>query len=100
MAGELEPFGLEADAELAWLVDPATPPPSAAELVRQRLQAGMPLVVDALVRLAVSAESERTRLDAARFVLQLAGLVGAADLSGAALDELLRQFRDEGTAAA
>jgi hypothetical protein len=89
MAGELEPIDL--DAPLAWLVDPQVPPPSPVELVRSRLQIGLPMVVDTLIRLAVSAESERTRLDAAKFVLGLAGVVGVADLSGAALDELLRR---------
>jgi hypothetical protein len=100
--GELERVGVDADAELAWLVDPTAPAPTPGELVRQRLQAGLPLVIDGLVRLAVSAESERTRLDASRYVLQLAGLVGVADLRGAGLETLLRELheRDEGDAAA
>jgi hypothetical protein len=94
---QLEPFGVDVDAELAWLVRPETPPPSPAELVRQRLQAGLPLIVDGLIRLAVSAESEKARLDASRYLLQLAGLVGVADLQGTGLDALLRQFGAEGT---
>jgi hypothetical protein len=93
MTGDrLEPLGVDVDAELAWLVRPESPPPSAAELVRQRLSAGLPLIVDGLIRLAVSAESEKARLDASRYLLQLAGLVGVTDLQGASLDTLLRQF--------
>jgi hypothetical protein len=96
MADELEPFGVDADVELSWLVNPRARAPSPAELVRQRLQAGLPLIVDGLIRLAVSAESEKTRLDASRYLLQLAGLVGVADLQGAGLDTLLRQLDAEG----
>jgi hypothetical protein len=99
---ELEPFdaGIDADVELAWLVDPPTPPPSAAELARQVIRRGLPLVVEGLVSMAVSAESEKIRLEASRYVVQLAGLLGVAEVGASGLDELLDQFRDEGPAAA
>jgi hypothetical protein len=93
MPGELEPLDL--DAPLRWLVDPTVPAPTPAELVRQRLQVAIPSIVDALIRLAVAGESEKTRLDAGRFCLQLAGLVGVADLDRGALDELLRRIGTE-----
>ena len=96
--GELESF--DVDSELAWLVNPRTPPPSPAELARQRIRQGLPLVVDGLVRLALSAESEKIRLDASRFVVQLAGLLGVAEVSAPGLDELVRQLVDPGSAAA
>jgi hypothetical protein len=100
MTGDLERF--DAEAELAWLVDPTSPAPTPAELVRQSLGRGLPLVVDGLVRLALTAESERTRFDAAKYIVALAGLLGVTDVSGTGLDDLVRRIVDggPGTAAA
>jgi hypothetical protein len=97
VAGELEPFDVE--AELAWLVQPASPPPTAVELARQAVRVGLPVVVDAIVRLAVSGESERTRLDAAQYVLRLAAQLGVLDGGVGDVDALLRQLGDPGAAA-
>jgi len=98
--GELEPFGVDSDAELGWLVGPRTPAPSPAELARQAVRHGLPLVVDGLVRLALTAESEKIRFEASRFVVQLAGLLGVAEVSAPGLDNLMRELVDPGSAAA
>jgi hypothetical protein len=47
---------------------PATP----EELIRARLEAGVLVAIDSIVALAGSAREERTRLNAARMVLDLA----------------------------